>query len=227
MREPGKSPAVPDESNFQVGQIKSQELKSAIRDMFHNGQLQLPTNQPMTATEIERRYEIMNRTLGPTVGRLEYEHTNVVVLYTLLAMSRKGALPEAPPEVQEAAATGDHFDIVSEGPLSRAQKGSDVLAIERTLQIAMPIAAQDPSAMDVMKLDEAVRVVMEASNVPVRVFASEEEVQQTRDARAKAQAQEQKMQELERLSGAAKNVAPVLASVKPQGGAAPAMPAAA
>ena len=28
-------------AKFQVGQIKSEQLKSAIRDMFYNGQLQL------------------------------------------------------------------------------------------------------------------------------------------------------------------------------------------
>jgi len=219
---------IPFESGakYQVGQIKSEQLKAAIRDMFHNGQLQLPTNQPMTATEIERRYEIMNRTLGPTVGRLEYEHTNPVVLRTLSIMASRGALPPAPPIVLEAAAAGDHFDIVSEGPLSRAQKGSDLLAVERSLQVILPMAQSDPSVMDVVKLDEMARIVMEASNVPARAMASDQEVQATREARAKQQQQEQQMQMMERATMGAKNVAPLLAAVKPPPGAA-AMPQAA
>lgn len=219
-----KDSLIPFESGakFQVGQIKSEQLKAAIRDMYHNGQLQLPTNQPMTATEIERRYEIMNRTLGPTVGRLEFEYTNPVVMRTLILMARRGALSPAPPEVQEAAAAGDHFDIISEGPLSRAQKGSDLLAVERSLQVILPMAQVEPSALDVVKFDEAARVVMEASNVPSRVFASEEEVAATRQQRAQQQQQAQAQQSLTHLSEVGKNVAPLLTAAKASASAPPA-----
>lgn len=216
VREPGKS-LIPLESGakFQVGQIKAEQLKAAIRDMFFNGQLQLPTQQPMTATEIERRYEIMNRTLGPTVGRLEYEHTNVVVLRAFAILGRRGALPEAPGLVAEAARAGDHLEVVSEGPLSRAQKGSDVLAIERSIQLILPMSQVDPDVLDVVDLDEAAKVILEASNVPVRVHRSAEAVATRRQARAQAQQQEQQAQTLERMAAGAKNVAPLLQAVKP------------
>jgi Bacteriophage head to tail connecting protein len=225
-----KDSLIPFESGakFQVGQIKSAELKSAIKDMFYNNQLQLPTNQPMTATEIERRYELMNRVLGPTVGRIEFEHTNVVAMRAFALMMLRGALPAPPPIIEEAALSGnDHLDVVSEGPLARAQKGSEVLAIERSLQIILPMAEASPQVLDVMKMDEAAKVVMEASNVPARVFASQVEIDQVRQVRAQAQQQEQQMQTLERAAAGAKNIAPILQAVKPTGGAAPAPPAAA
>ena len=91
----------------------------------------------------------MNRVLGPTLGRLEYEHTNPTVMRTFALMVQAGAIPPPPPEVLEAAQLGDdHLDVVSEGPLARAQKGSDVLAWERTFEVTLPIVQVDPSAID-------------------------------------------------------------------------------
>jgi hypothetical protein len=216
VRDDPRTALIPLESGakFQVGQIKSEQLKNAIRDMFYNGQLQLPSNQPMTATETERRYELMNRVLGPTLGRLEYEHTNPTVMRTFALMFQAGALPPPPSEVLEAAQLGeDHLDVVSEGPLARAQKGSDVLAWERTFAVTLPIAQVDPSAMDVYKLDEVVRMVGEASGVPARAFRSEIEIAEMRAQRQAQLEQTQKMDTMERLATSAGKAAPALAAV--------------
>ena len=201
-------------TQYQVGQIKSEQLRAAIRDMFYNGQLQLPTAQPMTATEIERRYEIMNRVLGPTLGRLEYEHTNPTVMRTFALMYQANALPPPPPEVLEAAQVGeDHLDVISEGPLARAQKGSDVLAWERTFQVALPIAQADPTALDVLKLDEAVRMVAEASGVPAKIFRSEVEVATLRQTREQQIAQQRQMETIQSLAASAGKAAPAMAAM--------------
>jgi len=217
VRDDPRTALVPLEASgrgFQVGQIKSEQLQAAIRDMFYNGQLQLPSNQPMTATEIERRYEIMNRVLGPTLGRLEYEHTNPTVMRTFALMYQAGALPPPPQEVVEAAQLGeDHLDVVSEGPLARAQKGSDVLAWERTFQVALPIAQLDPSALDPLKLDEAVRMIAEASGVPARVFRSEQEIAETRAQRQQQAQQAQQLDTVERMAGAAGKAAPAMDAI--------------
>ena len=118
--------------------------------MFYNGQLQLPNNQPMTATEIEKRYELMNRVLGPTLGpagvRAYQPHRDADVRVDGARRARSRRRRRKcwkPPRAGD-----DHLDVLSEGPLARAQKGSDVLAWERTFEVALPIAQVDPSAID-------------------------------------------------------------------------------
>lgn len=205
-------------AKFQVGQIKAEQLKSAIRDMFFNSQLQFPTNQPMTATEIERRYEIMHRILGPTLGRLEYELTMPAMERVVMLLHRHGALAPAPPELVEAveAGAGD-IDIIAEGPLAQAQKGSDVLATDRYLALLVPLAEHDPSILDNVDFDQVARVAADATNVPPSILRAEPAVAERRAQRAAATQQAEQTAQLEALGKGARNVAPLLKAVAPQG----------
>src|SRR5262245_8050622 len=205
-------------AKYQVGQIKSEQLKMAIRDMYYNSQLQFPNNQVMTATEVERRYEIMHRVLGPTVGRLEYEKTIPAAERTVTIMFRRGALAPPPPQMIEAIQSGlGEIDILAEGPLARAQRGSDVLAAERWLSMILPLMQADPSVTDNVNFDQVARMTADATGVPAKMLRTLEEMAALRKDRNQKQAQAEQMAQMSEMSKAARNVAPALKAVAPAG----------
>jgi hypothetical protein len=55
-------------SNWQITDLKENQLRTAIRQAFYSDQLQLQDGPQMTATEVQVRYELMQRLLGPTLG---------------------------------------------------------------------------------------------------------------------------------------------------------------
>lgn len=210
--------AMESKANFSVGQVKSEMLKMSIKEIFFNSQLQLPSNQPMTATEIERRYELMQRVLGPTLGRLEAELQQPLIERAFDMMLRRGALPPPPRKVLEAAAQnrGD-IDIEMEGPLARAQKQTDVAAIQRTYELMLPISQVKPSVLDNLDEDEAAKIVARATGAPRSFIRDPAAVAQIREARAAAEAEEQQKQDMERMAMGASKVAPMLKAMVPSG----------
>lgn len=57
-------------------QIDTKALQGDIRRIFLSDQLQLQDGPQMTAYEVQVRYELMQRVLGPTLGRVEVELLN-------------------------------------------------------------------------------------------------------------------------------------------------------
>jgi hypothetical protein len=202
-------------ARFDVGKIEEEQLRTAIRDVFYNSQLQLPNKTIMTATEVERVYELMQRILGPTLGRLEAELLNPLIERSFDLMLRRGALPEPPPAIYADGEIAD-IDIEYEGPLSRAQRSSDSQAIERTLQLALPIAQVDPEALDALDLTEVIRYAGQRHGIPPRVVRSEKQIAEIRSAR---ETERQKVVQQEQMRGMAEmagKTAPLVKALGPQ-----------
>ena len=66
-------------SNWQITDLKENQLRTAIRQAFYSDQLQLQEGPQMTATEVQVRYELMQRLLGPTLGRFQTEFLNPLI----------------------------------------------------------------------------------------------------------------------------------------------------
>ena len=86
-------------------------------------QLELNEGPQMTATEVQVRYELMQRLLGPTLGRLQSEFLNPIVERAFYSMLRGNALPPMPEVLQQI---GGDLDIEYVGPLARSQKMDEV-----------------------------------------------------------------------------------------------------
>ena len=166
-----------------LAQFDIADMKAQIRSCFFADHLRLPPPQaqPMTATEIQIRWELMERLMGPTLGRLQSELFNPVIERVFGLMLRAGMLPPPPQEVMDA-----EIDIEYVSPLARAQQMPDVIAIERAYQTAANISAVtgDPSAFDLLNTDEAVKRAAILQGVPSEVLRDDDEVAQIRAARA-------------------------------------------
>lgn len=181
------------EARHDVTQLNLQELRAAIRQAFFVDQLQLPGPQPtyMTATEVDLRYQLMQRVLGPTLGRLESELLGPLVRRSFLLMLRAGAFPPVPPLLALAARAGlAEVDIEWEGLLPRARRHQDLDAIHRTLALIGPLVQLNPAVLDNYDLDAAARSIGRLAGLPEAYFRAPEAVQRMREARATLQAQQ-------------------------------------
>jgi len=181
-------------SRMDIAQFDLQSLQQQIRSVFYADHLRLPPpqSQPMTATEIQIRWELMERLLGPTLGRLQTELLNPIIERVFGLLVRAGQLPPPPEEIMD-----QEINIEYLGPLARAQQAPDVVAIERAFQTAAGIASVtgDPSVLDRLNADEAIKRAAMLQGVPSEVLRDDDEVEAMREQRAQQQAAMQERQD--------------------------------
>jgi hypothetical protein len=201
-------------SEFKVPELLEDRLEQKIYRVYYYDLFTLPDNGPqMTAREVTIRDERNQRALGPTVGRLEDEHFNPTIKRCFGIRFRAGLLPPPPREVMRAIQEGSgQIDIEYQGPLARAQRSGDAMAIERwaSLWIKAAVEMQDPSVLDVANFDEMGWHTAETTGVPSKVMHSKDEVIGIRKTRSDAAARQQAINE--RLAGSEemRNKAPFL-----------------
>jgi hypothetical protein len=178
-----------------IADMEEDKLRQQIRRVFYSDQLQLQEGPQMTAYEVQVRYELMQRVLGPTLGRLEVEWLNPYierVFWIMLRRSQKDS-----PFRQVAAMLkkmGKPLDIEYEGPLARAQRLQESIALQRFFQIALPIGEAFPDSLDKIDPDEILDIHGFATGIPARALRSPEALQKIRDAKAKARADQANQQ---------------------------------
>ena len=182
-------------AQWQVSQIKAQEMITNIRRAFFNDQLQLHDGPNMTATEVRARMELMQQILGPVVGRLQSEFLNPLVKRVFMTMFRAGEF-NAPPEslMQE----NSNLDVEYVSPLARAQRMEEVFAIERWFQQLGTMAQVNPDVIDVIDFDKIGRLLAKRIGVPAEAIRSEDEVamiKAQREAQQQAMMQQQMQQQ--------------------------------
>ena len=181
-------------TNWQITDLKENQLRTAIRQAYYSDQLQLQDGPQMTATEVQVRYELMQRLLGPTLGRFQSEFLNPLIERTFGIMFRAGALLPEPDVIK-----GQQIDVEYVGPLARSQRMEEAVAIERLYTLAMNVVQVDPTIMDNINHDEAIRLRSTLLGVPKSVLRGKDEVQAMREMRAEeqqamAEAQQQQVQ---------------------------------
>lgn len=167
-----------------------EKLEQKIRSGFYADHLRLPPPQiqPMTATEFQLRWEMMERLLGPTLGRMQVELLNPIIERVFGLLLRAGAIDQPPQQVLEL---DPDIDIEYAGPLARSQHLPELLAIERTYQTAANIAqlTGNPAVLDLLDNDAAVRRAASLNGTPTSVMRSGDEIAQVREQRAQQQAE--------------------------------------
>jgi hypothetical protein len=154
----------------------------------------------MTATEVQVRYELMQRLLGPTLGRFQSEFLNPLIERVFGIMSRAEVFLPPPPILGNAT-----IDIEYVGPLARSQRMEEATAVERLYQLTMQLAQADPGVMDIINSDTAIRMRAELLGVPKSVLRSENEVKKIRQDRQKAMMQQQQLEAQKQQSEIAAN----------------------
>lgn len=195
-------------AKFDVANFAEEQLRQMIRNAFFADQIQLPNKPYMTAFEIQSLLEIMQRRLGPQLGRLKEEYARPLLTFVFEEMWNGGEIPPPPPLVQQAQAQGlASLDVEYESPLTRVQRTSTVTAIERTLQVAGPLTAADPYVTDNLDTDETFRMMAETNGVPSKLLRSLKVRDGIRDARNQAEAERSEAEMGQLQTGNVKNLA--------------------
>ena len=204
----------------QIVEERVKRLEEKIQRIYFYDQLQLPQGPQMTAEEVVTRMELMQRLMGPAAGRLESEWLRPMISRTWAIMVRRakespneGILPQQPPELaqylqQKKGAAP--LRIRFEGPLARAQRSADVVAIQKLQAFVLPLVQAKPDVMDVVDWDEAMRLTAARLGVPAEMILDAAQVAPIRQQRADQQQQAQQMEQLQAGAQAAGAAAPLL-----------------
>ena len=183
--------------DFQMANLEVADMRMMIRREFYEDQLELKESPAMTATEVNVRYELMQKLLGPTMGRLQADFLDPLIQRTFNILYRNGTIPPAPEGLE-----GSDLKINYVGPLPRAQKEEEARNTVSWLGIVGQFVELWPELRNLPKPDDALRFIGARMGVPSTSMANEaeyqklkqedeammQEAQQTEQARAKGEA---------------------------------------
>lgn len=155
----------------------------------------------MTAYEVSKRYEEKLLQLGPVIERLEGDLFDPLIERTFKIGLRTGVIPPPPPEAQ-----GQELKVEYISVLAQAQKLVGGTAIEQVLSFVGSLAGADPSALDNINFDEAIREYADLHGLPAKILNSAEVVASIRKAQAQRQAQAEAQQRTMALAEGAKTL---------------------
>lgn len=200
--------------NLPITRDMQADMREQVFAAFFRNVLNLPVDGPqMTATEVIERREEWIREVGPMFARLEPEYLAPMVERAFMVMLRAGAFLPIP-----EALAGQNVKFEFESPVKRIRKQVEAAAARIFKEEVLQIAAIDPSALDVLNVDEYLRFQAEAGKVPLKLTRTPSEVQALREARAAQQQQAEQMAQFEQGASATKDLASALTAGMPAGG---------
>jgi hypothetical protein len=191
-------------TNWNADQLMLGDVRGSVRRIFFSDQLELNEGPQMTATEVQVRYELMQRLLGPTLGRLQSEFLNPIVERAFYSMLRGNALPPMPEILQSI---GGDLDIEYVGPLARSQKMDEVTSIQRAMDGIMQLAQVNPEVLDIVDVDKAGRTISDRLGAPADILRGAEQVGEIRQSRQQQQQAQAEMDQGQQEVAGAQQVA--------------------
>jgi hypothetical protein len=199
-----------NDSRVDFGFQMIEEKRQRIREAFFIDQLRLREGDRMTATEVEQRVDESFRFMGPVLSRMRSEFLRPVIDRAFDIMERRGLIKPAPEVLRDM-----ELDVQYTSMIARTQKQGEARAILRTIEQATPFISADPSVLDNINGNEALKLLARINNMPQSILRSEREVKQIREARAQA---EQAAVEEELNSNTADNISKVAPALQQLGG---------
>jgi hypothetical protein len=164
-----------------IGDVRNRIRGSFFTDLF----LAITeSNGRMTATEVAERHEEKMLMLGPVLERLQDELLDPLIDTTFDQMVEAGLVPPPPRELQGMEL---HVELVS--VLAQAQRAIATNGVDRFVGNLGQIAAFKPDVLDKFNSDKWADQYSDMLGVSPDLIVPEDQVQQVRQARAKAQAQ--------------------------------------
>jgi len=174
-----------------------EKVKNSINDTFFYDAINLIRADRMTATEVMQRVEENMRILGPTYSRLQHEFLEPLVMRAYGILLRRGKIPPPPPQIAQA---GGYVKVEYESPMARAQRTSDIMAIQKAMGLVGPFTEAVPDILDNYDTDEIARHIGRTTGLPQKLIRDPEQVAQIRQER-------QNMQQMAQIAAIAKDAA--------------------
>jgi hypothetical protein len=181
------------------------DVRERIRESFFSDVFMMlanSSNPQMTATEVAERHEEKMLMMGPVLERLNNELLYPLVEVTFTHMIEVGALPPAP---QELAGMDLAVEFIS--MLAQAQRAIGTNSIDRFVGTLGTVAELKPEVLDKFDSDSWADVYSDSLGIDPKLIVASDKVAMIRQARANAQATQEKIAAAQQASVAAKNVA--------------------
>ena len=190
-----------------------------IRDMLFVNLFQVLVQNPqMTATEALIRQEEKGALLGPS-GSIIQSGFAANLDRELDILAEKGLYAEDSIYLPPESLAGKDVRPTFTSPLDVLRKASESRDADQVVMSAANIVklTGDPSAFDVIDVDEYLRIKKDASRAPQRLLRTKEEVADMREARAKKQQAMEGMAALAQAGKLAKDAVPAAIQAKDSG----------
>jgi hypothetical protein len=206
-------------SHPEVSQIKEEELRKSIRQIFFVDQILMlmeVNKSEMTAEEWRSKIGLLFKIMGPVYGRMEHEWLRREWDGAFEELLEKGVFSPPPDAIYE---TDGNIELTFNNPIARAQRRGDVEAMTMTVQDLLPFAQFAPSVFDRMDPRKSADMIMEINGYPARATRNDDEMEALAQERQAQQAQEQQLAQAGQIADAAGAAAPMLTAL--QGGTRP------
>lgn len=177
-------------SRIDFGFQMMDDIRKRIHSAFFIDQLQLAQGPQMTATEVRQRADDQLRLLGPILGRQESELLRPMVERVFDILLEEKLLPQPIPKVLE----GRNVQVKYISQIAKAQKISELDNFNRAIQTIGPVVQADPTAMDNINSDEAVKYIFKLLGTPAEILRKDKAVKDMRDQRQQAQEKQAQQQ---------------------------------
>lgn len=164
----------------------------------------------MTATEAQLRKNETMLQLGPMLTRFFSEVLRPMNRRTFNIMMRRGRLPTPPRELLGVELRDEYISI-----LAQAQRATRIQSLREFAGFAVDMARaqaevqQPPTALDKLDVDQALDEYREMTGAPPSIIRSDDQVEQLRQGRAKAQQAQQQMAAAQQAAATGKDLAQV------------------
>lgn len=200
-------------ARYNVVQIKIDELRQSIKEIFYTDQLQIQKKAQMTATETNITFELMQRLLGPVFGRLGTEMYEPTTRRVFGIMLRAGAFPPAPDAIKRAP-----IKVTYTGAIVKSQRQVETQAINTWLEAITAMAGVKPDVLDVVDFDSIAKGLGRTLGVGEKYIVDSDVVEKTRKGRAEAEQAQQQQQTMLEGAKVLPGVAQAMGQIKQTGG---------
>lgn len=172
-----------NKANFQASMGTITELRQMVNEVFKVEDLKLKESPAMTAMEVQVRYEMMTRVLGPPAVRIQNNLLSPAIKNLFHMMARYKQFPDPPDIVLQ---NPNSYDIEYQGPLMKAQRAQEVASMERLAGIVMNMVKVFPQVQSIFDPIDFVREVADRLSVPPDVLNDEVKVKRLENQREKS-----------------------------------------
>lgn len=194
------------QARLDIGLQLVDQRKQAIRNAYFIDPLLFREGPQMTATEVMQRQEEKLRLIGPQIGRIQTEYLNPLISRIYGLLQRSNRLPELPEEIADLVEAGG-LEIEYTAPLVKTQRSQEPAALQRTLEVMLPLAQADPTILDNIDPDSAFRVVADIYGVPYSILRPLAAVEQLRAERAQQEQAMMQQQQAQQVASSAADLA--------------------
>lgn len=170
-------------------------------------------NPQMTATEALIRANEKGELLGP-IGTKIQAGLSAMTDCALTILEGKGAWQPGAALEPPPSLAGRNVKSKFNSPLDRMRRAGEMLGIQRTLEIVLPMAEADPGVLDHIDTDEIVKLAQEINGAPKKMLRKPEEVEAIREQRAQMQQAQQAINMAATAGQAGEQVSKGLPAVK-------------